>query len=381
VTEIANDLRQRILSLAPKRVGIPYRLDPPPDGVTTLDCSLYVLQTFQDAEIPFSPGVRTAEQIRQDCDPIEWSDVKPGDLVFFEHTYEPSGAPGPDGRIASHLGISLGAGTGRMWDCRESTSPARPSGPGETDISTQYWQDRIFEARRPRGLSASAAPQSYRITDDGVRLREGPGTSQPILIPDLGAGTIVQGTGRPEVDADGFQWREVRLADGTIGWVATAYLSVVGSSGTSGSSGEIPGDADHRFSFAELWPYIDTASQSYGADARVVAAIMAQESGFTNWRVHRDGTGHGLFGLDDNGLLPDFEAWSGLSCGRGEFAISIPPGLQIEFAAKTIAAFTTRFGSAMNAARVWHRGPGLWQDGLGDRYQALIEGHIANLFG
>jgi hypothetical protein len=375
VTESANDLRERILSLAPKRVGIPYRLHPPPDGVTTLDCSLYVVSTFADAGIPFSAGVRTAEQIRQDCEPIAWSDVKPGDLLFFEHTYEPRGMPGPDGRIASHVGISLGAGTRRMWDCHVSSSPDRPSGAGETDIATPYWQEHLFEARRPRGLASGA---SYRVTDEGVRLRAAPGTSQQIVVPNLGAGIIVRATGHPVAIADGHQWLEVRTAAGTVGWVATAYLSAVGS---AADAGEPPSDADHRFTFAQLWPHIQAAALCHGADPRVLAAIIAQESGFTNWRVHADGTGHGLFGFDDNGLLPDFEAWSGLSCGRGAAAISILPRLQIEFAAKTIAAFTSCYGSAINAARVWHRGPALWQDSLGDRYQSRIEGHLASLFG
>jgi hypothetical protein len=259
-----------------------------------------------------------------------------------------------------------------MWDCHASTDPARPSGAGETDISTQYWQDHLFEARRPHGLTGGAA---YRVTDDGVRLRAGPGTRRRILVPNLGAGTLVRATGKAIAEANGYRWLEVRTPHGTIGWVATAYLDAIAS------ASELPSDADHRFSFAELWPHLEAAGRHYGADAEVLAAIIAQESYFVNWRVHADGTGHGLVGLDDNGLLPDFEAWSGLSCGRGAEAISIPPGLQIAFAAKTLAAFTSRYGNAINAARVWHRGPGCWRDGQGDRYESLIESHLATLFG
>jgi hypothetical protein len=213
------------------------------------------------------------------------------------------------------------------------------------------------------------------VTDDGVRLRAAPDTSQPIVVANLGAGTVVQATGSPPVDADGYQWLEVHLPDGTMGWVATAFLRA------PVSGPELPSDPDRRFSFGELWPHLQAAAQRHGADPQVLAAIAAQESSFVNWRVHADGTGHGLFGLDDNGLLPDFEAWSGLACGRGLEAISIPPGLQIEFAARTMAAFTRRYGSQINAARVWHRGPGLWQDARGDHYAALIEGHLAALFG
>jgi hypothetical protein len=369
--------RDQVLAQASRREGIPYRLDPPPDGVNNLDCSLFVLVTFQNAGAPFPAGVRTAEQIRQRCEPIDWDAVKPGDLLFFEHTYEPNEAPGPDGHVASHIGISLGAGTRRMWDCHESTSGSRPSGVGQTDISSAYWQDRIFDARRPRQLEAEPVPSQpvrYQVTDDGVRLRAQPGTSQPILIENLGDGTMLQATGDPAVDADGHRWLNVQTADGTVGWVASEYLRPAGAD-------QLTNEPDHHFSFQELWPHIQAAAQEYGADARIIAGIMAQESSFVNWRVHRDGTGHGLFGLDDNGLLPDFEAWSGLQCGRGEFAISIPPALQIEFCARIIAAFTRQYGSAENAARVWHRGPGLWQDAQGEAYAGLVRRHIAELFG
>jgi hypothetical protein len=301
--DLISEARARVLATAERRIGIPYRLDPPPDGVTTLDCSLYVVLTYRDAGLPFSPGVRTAEQIRQDCDPIAWNDVQAGDLLFFEHTYEPSGPPGPDGRIASHIGISLGAGSGRMWDCRESTDPNRPDGVGQTNIWTDYWQQRLFEARRPRGLTTTAVANT------------------------------------------------------------------------------LPDDADHAFTFAELWPHIQAAAERYGADARVLAAMVAQESSFVNWRVHRDGHGHGLLGLDDRGLLPEFEAWSGLDVGRGTDAISIPPELQLDFAARWLATATERYGSALNAARVWHRGPGAWMDEQGDYYDGRIRARIAELFG
>jgi len=373
-----NQLRDDVLTQAKKRVGIPYRIDPPPDGVHNLDCSLFVLTTFRDAGIPFPAGVRTAEQIRQASDPVDFGDVEPGDLLFFEHTYEPNEPAGPDGHIASHIGISLGAGTQRMWDSHESTNPARPDGVGETNISTSYWQDRLFDARRPRGYEQSAhgtPTVQYQVTDAGVRLRAQPGTTQPILVEDLGANTTVTGLDDTLVEADGHQWRKVQTADGTIGWVALEFLRPAGAAG-----GDLTGDADHQFTFAELWPTIQAAAAQYGADPQIVAAIMAQESSFRNWRGHRDGTGHGLFGLDDNGLLPDFEQWSGLRVGRGQQASSIPPRPQIEFAARILAAFTQQFGSAINAARVWHRGPGLWQDAQGDFYESRIRAHLQELF-
>ncbi len=53
--------RDRILEAAARRKGIPYRLDPPPDGVTTLDCSLFVKLTLDEADIALPATVRTAE--------------------------------------------------------------------------------------------------------------------------------------------------------------------------------------------------------------------------------------------------------------------------------------------------------------------------------
>jgi murein DD-endopeptidase MepM/ murein hydrolase activator NlpD len=380
----SGDLRARVLAEAAQRQGIPYRLDPPPDGVNNLDCSLFVLVAFRGAGVPFPAGVRTAEQIRQRCEPVEWGAVQPGDLLFFEHSYEPNEPPGPDGRVASHVGISLGAGTQRMWDCHASSGESGGPGVTQTDISTDYWQQRLFEARRPRQLPVVGAPPPpppvetrYRVTDDQVRLRQEPGLAGQILA-ELGAGTIVVALEPATVPADGYDWQHVRAPDGTVGWMATAFLAPLAPDADGAALSDEP---NHAFSFAELKPHVEAAAARYGADPRVVAGIIAQESGFTNWRVHRDGTGHGLIGLDDNGLLPDFERWAGLTCGRGAAARSIPPALQIAYLAKTIGELTRQYGSAYAAARVWHRGPGLWQDALGDRYESLIRGHIEQLFG
>ena len=218
--------RHQVLAEAARRVGIPYRLDPPPDGENNLDCSLYILVTFRSAGLPFPPGVRTAEQIRQRCTPIDFGEVQAGDLLFFEHTYEPNEAPGPDGHLASHVGISLGAGTRRMWDCRGADDSGLP-GVGQTDIGTDYWQPKLFQAGRPPGFdlhSEGIAMATYTVTNDGVRLRAQPGTSQPIL-DNLGQGTTVTAVSDQVVAADGHTWRQVRTAPGQVGWVATEFLT------------------------------------------------------------------------------------------------------------------------------------------------------------
>ena len=166
--------------------------------------------------------------------------------------------------------------------------------------------------------------------------------------------------------------------DGLDGWMWGEFLSSAAGPAILPVLSE---QADAVLGFEACWPWIQTFAARYGADAQVLAAIVAQESEFVNVRVHRDGTGHGLIGLDDNGLLPYFEQWSGLSVGRGRQARSIPPVLQLEYLARTIAALTQAHGgNVMLAARQWHTGsPGIWS-AAGDTYEALIRGHIARLF-
>lgn len=144
---------------------------------------------------------------------------------------------------------------------------------------------------------------------------------------------------------------------------------------------DLTSEADHLFTFEELWPTIKAAGEERGFDPQVLAGIIEQESGFRNWRVHRDGTGHGLLGLDDNGLLPDFERWwGGTAIGRGQNAASIPIVPQIRYAAHALADYATRLGGPYAAARAWHRGERLMNDAAGQHYEALIRAHVADLF-
>jgi cell wall-associated NlpC family hydrolase len=137
------DVRQRIIAAAQRRQGTLYRMPP---GGATLDCSMFLLKVFDEAGVPFAPGVRTAEQIREVCTPIADTDVRPGDLLFFQNTY-----PAGEG-VASHCGISLGSGTGQMWDCHAFPGEAGPPGVGLTNVRTDYWQQHWLDARRPPGL-------------------------------------------------------------------------------------------------------------------------------------------------------------------------------------------------------------------------------------
>jgi hypothetical protein len=288
-------LRDDILAQARARSNLIYSMDPPPDGVTTTDCSLLVRDAVRAAGAGTLP--RTAEQQRQATIPIGWDEVQPGDLLFFENTYDANGAPGPDGSLATHVGISLGKGSHKMIDAHERAGPDV----GETNIGTDYWQSRAIEARRLPALVGK---------DDGL-------TSAP----------------------------------------------------------------DHQFTFEQLWPTIKAAGEEFGFDPQVLAGIIAQESSFKNYRVHFDGTGHGLLGLDDGGMLPGFEQWSGLNIGRGSDAASIPIVPQIRYAAKVLADYAKKYGGPWAAARAWHRGEGNMNDARGQNYEQLIRGHVHTLFG
>ncbi|WP_426746813.1 C39 family peptidase [Myxococcus faecalis] len=152
------------------------------------------------------------------------------------------------------------------------------------------------------------------------------------------------------------------------------------NSPTSVQAEGLPQGRDAQLNLQQLWPYIEKYAQKYGADPKVLAGIVAQESSFKNHGVHADGTGHGLIGLDDNGLLPSFEKWSGMQVGRGANAKTIPPEKQMEFLAKTIGELTKKHGSGLAAAREWHRGAGNMNDARGYDYQNKIQNHMNSLF-
>ena len=142
----------QILAVAEQRRGIRYRLPPDPNGATSLDCSLFVVLTYRDAGVGIPGGARTAEQIRQACQPIDRSSMQAGDLLFFENTYQAAGPPGPDGKIASHVGIAIDGTGQQMWDCHASNDDTDLPGVGITAINQYYWAPKLFDGRRAAGV-------------------------------------------------------------------------------------------------------------------------------------------------------------------------------------------------------------------------------------
>lgn len=198
-------------------------------------------------------------------------------------------------------------------------------------------------------------------------LRADPSTDNPPLT------LLAEGTVLTTTTTHG--WRQVTVGS-QVGWVASEYTEEV--------QAPVPGDAtpgsEETFSLQDLLPLFQNAEAAYGTPAEVLAAVAYQESGFKNWRVHRDGTGHGLFGLDDNGMLPGYEEWSGTSIGRGPGADLIPIAPQILYTASVLKDYHDRLGSWDSAVAAWHRGEGQYQDSRGQNYAALIRAHEASLF-
>jgi len=140
-------------------------------------------------------------------------------------------------------------------------------------------------------------------------------------------------------------------------------------------------EAERVFTLSELLPIFQKYGEQYGFDYRITAGVAYQESGFRNYRVHNDGTGHGLGGFDDNGLLPDYERWSGTRVGRGSSAVIMPVGKQIEYMSYMLARYAVANGDPYVGTQAWHRGPTLWNDAAGRNYNALIRQHVRTLFG
>jgi cell wall-associated NlpC family hydrolase len=115
-----------IARLALSLLGTPYRAggtDP-----TGFDCSGFVDYVFAQYSVPLP---RTVGDLAHEGQPVEPTDIRAGDLVFFSTV-----APGP-----SHVGIALGDGT----------FVHAPNVTGEVRIErlgSPYWATRLVGVRR-----------------------------------------------------------------------------------------------------------------------------------------------------------------------------------------------------------------------------------------
>lgn len=93
---------------------------------TSFDCSGFVSWVINNCGNGWSVGRLTASGLMNICDIIPRSSAKPGDLIFFQGTYDTSGA--------SHVGIYVG--NGMMIHCGNPISYA--------SIETSYWQSHFY---------------------------------------------------------------------------------------------------------------------------------------------------------------------------------------------------------------------------------------------
>ncbi|NBH73737.1 peptidase [Clostridiaceae bacterium] len=112
-----------MIAEAEKYLGYPYVWGGASPS-TSFDCSGYVSWVVNHSGWNF--GRLTANGLLGVCAPVSGADARPGDLVFFQGTYNTSGA--------SHVGIYVG--NGMMIHCGDPISYA--------NINTSYWQSHFY---------------------------------------------------------------------------------------------------------------------------------------------------------------------------------------------------------------------------------------------
>ena len=123
---------RKMITEAEKYLGYPYVWGGSSPS-TSFDCSGFVCWVINHCGNGWNVGRQTANGLMGKCDIIPKSEAKPGDLIFFQKTYNTSGA--------SHVGIYVG--NNRMIHCGNPIS--------YTIIITQYWQSHFYAfGRLPR---------------------------------------------------------------------------------------------------------------------------------------------------------------------------------------------------------------------------------------
>lgn len=115
----------KMIREAEKYLGYPYVWGGSSPS-TSFDCSGFVSYVINNCGNGWSVGRLTASGLMNICDIIPRSEAKPGDLIFFQGTYNTSGA--------SHVGIYVG--NGMMIHCGNPIS--------YTSIETSYWQQHFY---------------------------------------------------------------------------------------------------------------------------------------------------------------------------------------------------------------------------------------------
>lgn len=116
---------RKMITEAKKYLGYPYVWGGSSPS-TSFDCSGFVSWVINHCGNGWNVGRQTANGLMGKCDIIPKSEAKPGDLIFFQKTYNTSGA--------SHVGIYVG--NGMMIHCGNPISYA--------SIETSYWRQHYY---------------------------------------------------------------------------------------------------------------------------------------------------------------------------------------------------------------------------------------------
>ena len=116
---------RKMITEAEKYLGYPYVWGGSSPS-TSFYCSGFVSWVINHCGNGWNVGRKTANGLMGKCDIIPKSEAKPGDLIFFQKTYNTSGA--------SHVGIYVG--NGMMIHCGNPISYA--------SIETNYWRQHYY---------------------------------------------------------------------------------------------------------------------------------------------------------------------------------------------------------------------------------------------
>lgn len=114
-----------IIKEAEKYLGYPY-IWGGSTPATSFDCSGFVSYVYNNCGVGWSFGRLGAEGLRQLCTRVSAANVRPGDLVFFQGTYDTAGA--------SHVGIYVG--NNMMLHCGDPIQ--------YTSLNSSYWQSHFL---------------------------------------------------------------------------------------------------------------------------------------------------------------------------------------------------------------------------------------------